>query len=123
MDEFTDKAVQKLDAELKSGSYDKYGNIMKKGVRDALADFCRQNDEFAQAVAQGGTFTDCMKAVAKNCGSGLSDLEAYRRAVRFYFPGADIEFQMKIYLCDADKPGTEKVSADAIIVNFDDFWT
>ena len=122
MTEFQKTALDKLKKELGDGTFDKYANIMKKPVHDTLADFCRQNDEFAQAVVQGGTFSDCMKAVAKNCGSGLSDLEAYRRAVRFYFPGADIKFEMKIYLCDADKPGTENVSADAIIVNFDDFW-
>lgn len=122
MNEFQEKAVERLDRELKSGAFDKYADIMKKSVHDALAEFCKQNDEFAQAVAQGGSFTDCMKDVAKNCGHGISDLEAYRRAVRFYFPGADIEFQMAIYLCEADKPGQKKEDADSIIVNFDDFW-
>lgn len=121
MTEFQEKALDKLKKELKEGTFDRYANIMKNGVHDALADFCRQDYEFAQAVVQGGTFTDCMKAVAKNCGHGVSDLEAYRRAVRFYFPGADIEFQMAIYLCEADKPG-QKENADSIIVNFDDFW-
>lgn len=122
MTDFQEKALDKLKKELKEGTYDRYAEIMKHGVNDALADFCRQNEEFAQAVAQGGTFADCMKAVAKNCGHGVSDLEAYRRAVRFYFPGADIEFKMAIYLCEAEKPGQKKEDADSIIVNFDDFW-
>ena len=119
MNEFQEKAVERLDAELKNGTFDRIASIMKKGVHDALVDFCRQDYEFAQAVVQGGTFTDCMKAVAKNCGHGISDLDAYRRAVQFYFPGAEIEFQMAIYLCEAEKP---KEEADAVIVNFDDFW-
>lgn len=55
-------------------------------VAEALKEFCRQEDEFAQAVVQGGPFADCMKAVSKGAGSVLSDWEAYRRAVRFYFP-------------------------------------
>ena len=55
--------------------------------------------KLAQAVAQGGTFADCMKAVAKSCGSAISDLEAFRRAVRFYFPGADVKFHMTVNLC------------------------
>ena len=38
---------------------------MREAVRDALLEFCRQNGEFAQAVAQGGSFPDCMAAVAK----------------------------------------------------------
>ena len=121
MNEFENKAIERLDLELKEGTFDRYADIMKQGVHDALVDFCRQDEEFAQAVVQGGTFTDCMKAVAKNCGHGISDLEAYRRAVKFYFPGAEIEFQMAIYLCEADKP-VDKDRADSIIVNFDDFW-
>lgn len=119
MNEYQEKAVERLDTELKNGKFDRFASIMKKGVHDALVDFCRQDYEFAQAVVQGGTFTDCMKAVAKGCGHGISDLEAYRRAVQFYFPGAEIEFQMAIYLCEAEKP---KEETDAVIVNFDDFW-
>ena len=38
---------------------------MKSAVRDALLEFCRQNEEFAQAVAQGGSFPDCMAAVPR----------------------------------------------------------
>lgn len=72
---------------------------MKDSVYEALIGFCRQDQEFAQAVYQGGSFTECMKAVARNCGKGISDLEAYRRAVQFYFKGADIQFQMEINLC------------------------
>ena len=77
-------------------------SAMKSAVRDALLEFCRQNEEFAQAVAQGGSFPDCMAAVAKGVGSSLSDLEAYRRAVQFYFPGAEVRFQMRLDLCPGD---------------------
>ncbi len=76
---------------------------MKNAVCSALENFCKQDEEFAQAVVQGGAFCDCMKAVAQNCGSSISDLEAFRRAVRFYFRGADVEFQMSIVLCPADR--------------------
>jgi len=72
---------------------------MKNTVCEALDGFCKQDGEFAQAVVQGGTFEDCMKAVAKNCGSSISDLEAFRRAVQFYFPGADVRFRMSVNLC------------------------
>lgn len=92
-------AIEKLKKEKKAASYDKYAAIMKDRTCDALMEFCRQDAEFAQAVYQGGSFEDCMKAVAKNCGSGISDLEAFRRAVQFYFQGADIQFCMTINLC------------------------
>ena len=95
----TEMAIAKLEKEKKSAKYDKYAQIMKESVCKALEDFCRQDEEFAQAVYQGGSFEDCMKAVAKNCGNGISDLEAYRRAVQFYFKGADIRFRMEINLC------------------------
>ena len=99
MNEWYAQAKKKLEAERASGKYDRYADAMKDAVCEALDGFCRQDGEFAQAVAQGGTFEDCMKAVAKNCGSSISDLEAFRRAVRFYFPGADVRFQMSVNLC------------------------
>lgn len=98
------QAKEKMSEQFKAGKFDKYASAMKNAVHDALMDFCSQDEEFAQAVVQGGTFEDCMKAVAKNCGSANSDLEAYRRAVRFYFEGADVQFQMKIELA----PGSEE---------------
>lgn len=99
MNEFQSKALDKLENELKSGKFDRYANVMKKAVSEALADFVRQDAEFAQAVVQGGTFEDCMKEVAKGVSGGISDLDAYGRAVSFYFPGATIQFKMTIDLC------------------------
>ena len=75
---------------------------MKSAVRDALLEFCRQNEEFAQAVVQGGSFKDCMAAVAKGGGGSISDLEAYRRAATFYFDGAKVNFSMTIQLEPAE---------------------
>lgn len=102
-------AILKLDSEAKKGSYDKYASAMKSAVLKALKDFVKQDAEFAQAVVQGGSFEDCMKAVAKGCGSSISDLDAYKKAVQFYFPGAEIRMTMTIDLIgaagkDEDKP-------------------
>ena len=121
MNIYLDKALKKLEEEYKSGSFDKYANIMKSAVKNTLADFCRQDDEFAQAVVQGGSFTDCMKAVAKNCGSGISDLEAYRRAVQFYFPGAEIRMQMTIDLIGDAAKADETENAGALILDIMQF--
>ena len=97
---FFDEAKEKLDRELKAGSFDKYGNAMKGAVHQALLDFCRQDREFAQAVVQGGSFADCMKAVGKCVtGNSISDIQAYGAAVKFYFPGAGIDVKMTINLC------------------------
>ena len=99
MNKWYEQAKSKLEAERNSGSYDRCASVMKGAVCEALDGFCRQDAEFAQAVVQGGTFSDCMKTVAKSCGSSISDLEAFRRAVRFYFPGADVKFHMTVNLC------------------------
>ena len=109
MSDYEIEALNKLDDESKKGSYDKYASAMKSAVLKALKEFVKQDAEFAQAVVQGGSFENCMKAVAKNCGSSISDLDAYKKAVQFYFPGAEIRMTMTIDLIgaagkDEDKP-------------------
>lgn len=115
MNEFLDQALNKL-AETVNGQKE---NAMAPSVREALTDFCRQDAEFAQAVAQGGSFKDCMTAVAKGVGGGISDLEAYRKAVRFYFKGADIHFHMELDLCPAAEEAPR--SAQKKILDIADF--
>ena len=89
-------------------------------VRDALLEFCRQDEEFAQAVVQGGSFPDCMAAVAKGVGNSISDLEAYKRAVSFYFPGAGINMRMTIDLCDSVKDAPHP-DGPGIVLDLSDF--
>ena len=120
MNEWYEQAKRKLEAERNSGSYDRYASAMKGAVCEALDGFCRQDAEFAQAVVQGGTFADCMKAVAKNCGSAISDLEAFRRAVRFYF-------HMTVNLCADVEAEAETAAATPVastspkILDLEDF--
>lgn len=115
------EAKAKLDEGVKA-KLDRYGEAMKKSVYDALLDFCRQDDEFAQAVAQGGSFTDCMRQVAggvKN--SSISDMEAWGRAVKFYFPGAGIRVEMQIDLC-ADVRDTDRDAPQAgLVIDLSDY--
>ena len=119
MSEWVEAAEKRLDDESKNGKFDKYGNAMKGAVKDALKEFARQDDELAQAIAQGGSFTDCMAAVAKRIKNGsISDLDAYSAAVGFYFPGARISFEMRIELCEHD--GNE-ISRDSLLVDLSAF--
>ena len=92
---------------------------MRDAVRDALLEFCRQNEEFAQAVVQGRPFPECMAAVARGVGGAISDLEAYRRAVSFYFDGAKIDFSMTIRLEPAD---TAQDQGGDIFLDLSDFF-
>lgn len=97
---FNNWATEAVD-KLKEGQKAVSGNkekAMAHAVAARLESFCRQDAEFARAVAQGGTFADCMKAVANGVGSSISDLDAYKKAVRFYFPGAEVKMQLTISL-------------------------
>ena len=104
---------------------DRYANAMKASVRDALLEFCRQDEEFAQAVAHGGSFEDCMKAVAKCVkGNSISDMEAWGAAVKFFFPGAGIKCELRINLCasvddEEDVPVSKKTGP---IIDLSDFF-
>lgn len=95
-------AINKLTEENKKFKGNKYASAMRTEVLHTLIGFSKQDEEFAQAVAQSDkTFSDCMEQVAKGVGNSISDIEAYRRAVNFYFPGATVNFVMKIDLIGA----------------------
>lgn len=98
MNEYTKPALERLGKEYTEVIGTKAA-AMKELVREALESFIRQDDEFAQAVAQGGSFDECMNAVAKGVGSSISDIEAYRKAVQFYFKGAEVRMVMEIDVC------------------------
>lgn len=90
---------------------------MAAPVAEALRSFCKQDAEFAQAVEQGGSLAECMSAVAKGVGSYISDLDAYKKAVAFFFPGAKIRMQMTIDLIgDAALPAPEEQAAPVLQV-------
>lgn len=91
------QAVKKL-ADEKGKVAGQKEKAMAGAVFAAIKDFCLQDEEFAQAVMQGGTFADCMKKVASGVGNSISDLDAYKKAVQFYFPGAEVKMQLTIDL-------------------------
>lgn len=129
MSEFRDQALEKLrkEAAAVSGSKER---AMSEAVRATLENFAGQEEEFAQAIVQGGSFSDCMTTVAKGVGGHISDLEAYKKAVQFYFPGAEIRMQMTIDLIGAaaakePEPYTPKHASNTkpenIVLDFTEF--
>ena len=119
---FYKPAKDKLAAERKSAKLDRYGKVMAGAVHDALLEFCGQDVEFAQAVAQGGSFEECMAAVGKCVkGNAISDMEAFGAAVRFYFPGAEIRVTMKIDLLAGVRDAAEEPE-DALLIDLSDFF-
>ena len=122
---FYEEAEKKLRAALPGVKGSREGAI-KGAVLEALLNFAKQEPEFAQAIAQGGSFADCMQAVCKGVTTSISDLEAYRRAAAFYFPGADVRFEMHIDLAGAAGAGErDEKSAESgrggLIIDLADF--
>jgi len=125
-----EKALAKLN-EGRKGKLDKYGEVMKDAVADALITFAKQDEELAQAIVQGGSFADCMKAVSKEIrNNAISDMAAYGAAVRFFFPGAEIRVKMTIDLVGAaaepaqEPEQTEEAPAETggVIIDLSDFF-
>ena len=106
MGNWATQAHEKLKKERSAVSGNKE-RAMADAVMDAIKEFCKQEPEFAQAVVQAGTFADCMKKVAAGTGNAISDLEAYKKAVQFYFPGAVVNMQLTIDLVGADADANE----------------
>lgn len=117
---YVEQALAKLAEEYKAFKGDKYQAVMKSAVREAVEEFCRQNEEFAQAVAQGGSFADCMAAVSKGVKSSLSDIEAYRRAAAFYFAGAQVRMTLTIQL-EPEEIG-DVAAPEGIVIDLTSFF-
>lgn len=92
---------EKLTAQLKNKKLGRHETEVKNAVLRTICKFCEQNAEFKQAIEQSDkSFFDCLTATVKNAGASLEDLDVYKRAVAFYFPGADIKCTMTLDLGD-----------------------
>lgn len=112
---FYEEAQEKLRRELPGITGNREGAI-KTAVRDALLNFAGQDEEFAQAIVQGGSFKDCMAAVCKGITTSISDFEAYSRAAAFFFPGSKVRFEMHIDLvgeAETSSAETPSVAGDS----------
>lgn len=127
-------AIEKLDKEFKDAKLSKYGQAVGASVMDALKTFCRQNEEFSQAIAQSSnSVAECIEYSVKGAKASMSDIEVYRRAVEFYFKGAIVNFEMTLDLGDggtSNKPVPDDKAAEEskapgkrqIRLSFDDLF-
>lgn len=106
-DEIITRAVEKVKTPY-SGN-DRYAKAVAPEVSAALESFCRQDEEFARAVLDGGTLGECLTVVAKEISGKqhISDIAVYQKAVEFYFPGAVIENKMTIHMSRFEIDGSE----------------
>lgn len=116
--EFVDwraKAKEKLEAEDKLFKGSRSAQTVQSYVLRALLSFADQEPRFAEVVCNTKrTFSECCAAVVHNAGEVLSDLDAYRKAVQFYFPNAEISFVMNIKLT-GEAPTEEEMNKPAKI--------
>ena len=100
------KAIEKLRAGEKTFKGDMKAMFMKNAVCEALVSFCKHIEEFADAViVDDKTFKGAMEAVVKAVkGNAISDIDAYRAAVSYFFPGAVVDFVMNIRMSEYEEP-------------------
>lgn len=124
MNEYLQAAIQKLDREIQQFSGGEVQRVIYKPVAETLKSFCRQDAEFAQAVVQNNqTLSDCCKEITKDVNrnnAALSDIETYRRATNFYFPGAGIHMEMRIDLCASVSNTDNNKQSKVIRLELDD---
>ena len=98
-----EEAVQKITDGVKDVSKSGKEGAVKNAVCDALVNFCRQSEEFSEAVlATGKCMKECISEIMKGVGSSISDVEVYRRAVAFWMEGADVHAEIRIVLPSED---------------------
>lgn len=106
MSYFIEEAKGKILSELQEAKeLNSYSKVTAEPTAKALMEFAEQNEEFAQAIVQGGSLKQCIEHCTKGIGGAISDLDFYGRAVQFYFPGAEIEFVMKIHMSKYETAG------------------
>lgn len=121
----TTNAVEFIDWRLKAKEKLEKENVDFKGSREAqavreyilktLIRFADQEPRFAEVICNTTrTLSECCAAVVHNAGRVLSDLDAYRRAVQFYFPHAEVEFMMNVKLTGS-APTKEEMQSPAKI--------
>ena len=115
-----EKAIEKIKAEAEAlKTLSPHGNAVSKDVCNVLITFCEQDDEFAQAIVQSGKkLKDCIESTVKGARQSISDLEVYKRAVEFYFPGATVHMNLTIDLI-GEAAAPQKQSID---LSFDDLF-
>ena len=115
--EFVKEKIQKELTETQKKGSQKVKAIANH-VAEKLIKFA-ENKTFGLAIQESeSTLADCCKEVLKDVNNHISDIEVYKRAAKFYFPTADIEFTMDILVSEQDKSN----SGQKISITFEDLF-
>lgn len=127
---YKDKAIDII-KKCKKDKLSQKGKAVSADVCRVLTMFCEQEEEFAQAVVQSDKkVEECIEYTVKDAVNSISDLEVYKRAAEFYFPGAKVQMRLTIDLIgDAAAPPAPKnendtppTSKNKLNFSFDDLF-
>lgn len=105
-----DRAAEKLTQQMKAVSEDKSlkgfeataVKYLCEPIGKMLMKFCYQNEEFAQAVERfDKPLIDLLREITKMSTRdkpGVSDIEAYAKAVKFYLPAGEVICSFRVNL-------------------------
>lgn len=132
-----DRAAEKLAAEMEAAKQDKglkgfeatAVKYLCEPIGKMIMKFCYQNEEFALAVERcERPFVEALKEITKmptKDKPGVSDVEAYAKAVKFYLPAGEIICSFRVNLpeerdedlIDLESVAVPDVSSSAIILD------
>lgn len=124
MSEIIDRAKEKLSDEIKRFQGDQKEKAVSSYVVKTLIKFCEVEAFAAAVINNKKTLSDCCKAIMGGTGNYVSDLDVYRKAAQFYFPGAKIDFTMSIavgnintdIVAEVEEPKEEPIKQDKPLV-------
>ncbi len=101
----SDRAAEKLGVEMEAikgkthaGNQQRQAAILAEAVGKMLVSFCYQSEDFAAAVyeREGNLWDFSETLVRVHWTTGISDVEAYAAAVKYYMPGATVRASFRI---------------------------
>lgn len=126
---YKEQAVDKISKEYKSAKLSQKGKAVAEDVIFRLKSFCKQEEEFAQAIVQSDKkVSECIEYTVKNCTNSISDFEVYAKAAEFYFPGAKVCMTLTLDLVgdaaspDITGPEAGKPAKKSLEFSFDDLF-
>ena len=112
-------AIRKL-TEAKVKTFQNKRDFLVPHLREALCGFVEQDEDFAAAVmAEGKSLEGCVNdlKVPRGRNVSMSAYDAYRMAVQYFSPEADVELSMKISM-----PTKKQTSAKILTISFSDLF-
>lgn len=97
-------------------------HLMADAVMAVLKELCCKNETFAEAVAKGGSFVDCMMLVTKDLGWHAEGIKSCKKAVQFYLPGAEIKTEWDMLIPQDGQEDAQEAPKQNVILDLASFF-